>query len=385
MKHIIAHYHEIILKGKNRSRFEERLASNIKNKITAVKISNTTHREGRIIVEFEKDLTDQEFLKIKEQLSKIFGITSFLPMETAEPTIESIIKTAEEIFNNAKGSFAIRTKRSNKKFPHTSEKTNALVGKAIQDKFGNPVDLSNPENTLFIEILEKKVYLGMNRFKGLGGLPGGISGKVIAMLSGGIDSPVAAWKLAKRGCEVVFVHFHSYPHTSKASINKVKELAKIISEYQGKSKIYLVPFAEVQREVVMKTIPKYRVLLYRRLMVKIADAIAKKEKALALVTGESVGQVASQTLPNLQVTEDTASLPIFRPLIGEDKEDIINLAKQINTYETSIIPHDDCCTLFIPKNPATGANLEIVKKEEEKLDVKNLIKTAIKNSEIKKI
>jgi len=222
-----------------------------------------------------------------------------------------------------------------------------------------------------------KTYIYSEKIRGAGGLPVGVSNKAVVLLSGGIDSPVAARRIMKRGTKCIFVHFHSYPQTSKASEEKVEELSKILNEYQFKSKLYLFPFLDIQKEIMVKTLASYRVIMYRRFMFRIAEAIAKKENALALVTGESVGQVASQTLENINVVNSVVDLPVFRPLIGYDKEEIIKEAQDMGTFELSIQPHDDCCTLFIPRNPMTRGKLKIAEAEEKNLDIDNLVKACL--------
>ncbi|MEE9190281.1 MAG: tRNA uracil 4-sulfurtransferase ThiI, partial [Candidatus Neomarinimicrobiota bacterium] len=242
--------------------------------------------------------------------------------------------------------------------------------------------LSNPGLTCYIDVLKDEAFIFISKIQGPGGLPVGASGKVAVLLSGGIDSPVAAYYILKRGGKAVFVHFHSVPYVTEASIDKVRDIIEIMKKFQSKSKLYLIEFAPVQNEIMEYCEPKYRVLHYRRFMVAIADKIAKRENAKALITGESLGQVASQTLENIAVVEDSAQLPILRPLIGYDKQDIINKAQEIGTYEISILPHQDCCTLFVPKHPATKARLSDVRNSESNLDVESLVNTAVENATV---
>ncbi len=383
--HFVAHYHEIALKGKNRSLFVERLVLNIKLQLAGVSIISVRGYEGRIVISHENDsATTQE---IKKRLAHVFGISSYAPAHVVPADIDEIkngvvrliaghMKTVGAI------SFAVRTKRSDKRFPYTSSEVNGMVGGAVVDALHAKVDLEKPEVVVSIEILSHEAYVMFDKYAGPGGLPVGMSGRAVALLSGGIDSPVAAWRVMKRGAEIIFVHFHSYPHTSRASIEKVRRLAEIVGAYQTSRKIYFIPFAEAQREIVMRADPKYRVILYRRLMMRIAARIGQTERAGALVTGESLGQVASQTMENIAVTDASAALPVFRPLIGSDKEEIIARAKKIETYETSIEPHDDCCTLFMPKNPVTRARLVDVLREEAKFDSQKLIDAALEKAEI---
>ncbi len=263
-----------------------------------------------------------------------------------------------------------------------SQELNIKLGAFVNETFGKKVDLTNPDVTFYVEVFFGGALVYTERRPGPGGLPTGTQGQVAVMLSGGIDSPVAAYRIMKRGATIVAIHFHSYPFTTRASIDKVKELVGILSQYGGPIKLYLVPLAEAQKAVVQNCEERYRVLLYRRLMVRIAEAIAQKEGVQALVTGESLGQVASQTLENIAVTDSATDLPVFRPLIGYDKEEIINEARRMGTYEISILPHDDCCTLMMPKNPATRARLSDVEREEAKLDIPALVSDALKRTEI---
>ncbi len=369
---IVVHYHEIALKGKNRAWFEDALVRNIQTQLRGL-VRTVKKIESRILVELSRPFDRG----IAGALRHVFGIASFAPVTLCAPTLEAISRTAVEAVKAVQPpTFAVRTKRADKTFPLTSEAVNRQVGHVIFDTTGSKVDLTNPELTLEIEILSHTALLSVERHAGPGGLPAGTAGRVVALLSGGIDSPVAAWKVMKRGCEPIFLHFHSYPHTSRASITKVRELAALVGAYVPQSTLYLVPFAEAQRQVVMHTEPKYRVLLYRRLMMRIAGEVARREHAEALVTGESIGQVASQTLANMRAIEAVSNLPVFRPLVGDDKEEIITKAREIGTYEISIQPHDDCCSLFLPRNPATRATRDALEAEETKLRVDLLVEEA---------
>jgi thiamine biosynthesis protein ThiI len=240
-----------------------------------------------------------------------------------------------------------------------------------------------PDLRCNIEIVDEAAYIYVEKIRGVGGLPVGASGKVLIMLSGGIDSPVAAWRMMKRGVKALFVHFYSYPYTDKASLEKVEELAEILATWNYRTQVYLVSFAEVQREIVTQTPAPFRVILYRRMMVRIAQQIAAAARAECLVTGESLGQVASQTLGNLRAIEEVAEIPILRPLIGDDKAEIMDLAERIGTFEISTLPHDDCCSLFVPKHPATNASLEAVQEAEAALDINTLVKLAVESVERK--
>ncbi len=369
---VICHYGEIGLKGKNRRFFEKRLLLNIKNVLPDSKIYSP---RGRVVIYTKED-------NIKEKLEKIPGIAYFFFAEDVPSSIDDIKRSAVSVSSKKSfDSFRVTVKRADKNFPHSSYEVAGLIGGEIQKKTGKKVDLTNPDLTCFIEINADKTYIYFEKIKGVGGLPVGTGGKIISLLSGGIDSPVSSFRAIRRGVKNVFVHFHAYPTTSKESINKTKNIVEILSAYQGKSVLYLVPFNEIQKEILLNTKESLRVLLYRRFMMRIACEIAKKERAKALVTGESLGQVASQTIENMTVTEDVVDIPVFRPLFGYDKEEIVREAKHIGTYETSILPEEDCCIRFLPSNPETKGKVVDVKKEEEKLDTEKIINEALKNTE----
>ncbi len=245
--------------------------------------------------------------------------------------------------------------------------------------------MENPDLCCYIELLNKEALVYFNRIEGPGGLPNGCAGKILMLISGGIDSPVAAYKLMKRGAKLIFIHFHNYPATSIASQEKVKKLISILNDYQYDSKIYMVPFLEIQQQLVKKIPQEFLVIFYRRFMLKIAEIIAQKENCLAIGTGDALSQVASQTLDNINVISEATKMPIFRPLIGDDKEETIKIAKQINAFDISIQPHEDCCVFYIPEHPETHAELKEILKIEKKLKIKNLLSKAIKNAIIEKL
>jgi thiamine biosynthesis protein ThiI len=279
-------------------------------------------------------------------------------------------------------SFRIDARRADKHFPHTSVEINQRVGGYVKERCGAKVDLENAELTCWIEIVEKYALIYVERLPGPGGLPVGTSGKVVVLLSGGIDSPVAAWKMIKRGCTPIFVHFHSFPYTNKESQEKAKQVAKLLSNYALRAKVYLVPFAEIQRHIMISTPLDTRVILYRRYMLRLAEQIAEREKARVLVTGDSVGQVASQTIENIDVISRSVRMPILRPLIGDDKIEIVEFARRIGTYEISIQPDQDCCSLFVPKHPETKANIAEIEKSEARLDLAAVMKAAGESAEV---
>ncbi len=371
MKCIVCHYGEIALKGKNRRFFEERLVVNLSNVLPDAKISAP---RGRIVIlSKENDIT--------EKIKKIPGIAYFFVAKVVSSDIDKITKEAVGIMKSKKfDSFRVTVKRSDKSFSMSSADFAGHVGAAIQDKTKKKVDLSSPDIICFIEITTTETYIYCEKIKGVGGLPVGTGGKSVALISGGIDSPVASFRLIKRGVKNVFVHFHAYPTTSKQSQEKVQRIVQKLSAFQGKSILYLVPFDNIQKEILLNTKDAVRVTLYRRFMIKIAEKIAYKEKAQVLTVGESLGQVASQTMENMIITDNATTLPIFRPLIGYDKEEIINEAKYIDTYDVSILPEEDCCVRFLPKKPQTKGNIAEINEEEQKLEKEKLIEEAMKNA-----
>ena len=358
----IIHYHEIALKGKNRAFFERALLFNIQKQVgrSALKVKRIA---GRLIAEYDSE-NERDLI---EKLQHVFGIHHFeLGVET-KADMESMKKAVRELFIGLKpGSFRVSATRSEKKYPFTSHDIEVEIGEVINKELKIPVDLSNSETTLSVEVVENKAYVSIKRIEGLGGLPVGVSGKVICLLSNGFDSPVAALRMMKRGCEPILVHFHSYPNTSKDAIESVKKIAEIISVYAPHSpKLILIPFAAVQNFIVANIPSALRVVMYRRWMLWIAEQVAKREKAQALVTGDSVGQVASQTLENIAAVSEVTSMPILRPLAGNDKEEIINLSKFYGTYDISKLPYKDCCSLFLQGSPKTNVKVEEIKKAEE--------------------
>jgi len=375
MDYIICHYHEIGLKGKNRRFFEQKLVKNIKRALPVRSFEFVRRISGRIIIKLKKEEG------IEDSLKNVFGIAYFAFAINSEQKIEAIKKKALELLRDRRfRTFRISAKRSGKEFPLSSQQINEQVGEFILNKIkvaGARVNLDKPDLTCFIEIVEKYAFLYLEKIRGLGGLPVGVGGRAVALLSGGIDSPVAAFRVMRRGVKIIFLHFHAYPYTEKVSIKKAEQLTRVLNKYQHHSKLYLIPFANIQKEILLKTPAKLRVVLYRRFMFRIAQKIAEKEGALALVSGESVGQVASQTLENIKVIEEAIDLPVLRPLIGEDKEDIISQAKMIGTFDISILPYEDCCVRFLPVHPATKAQLKEVKDVEKKLNIKKLIRQAL--------
>ncbi|MBU4299529.1 tRNA 4-thiouridine(8) synthase ThiI [Patescibacteria group bacterium] len=323
-----------------------------------------------------------EIKKALKVMRNVFGIAWFADCLFFEKTnlkeFSDFLGKNYKKWLKEKETFALRLKLEKNFLKESREKVIALLAKNIKRK----VNLSRPKREIFIEVRSRGWSLYFRKIKGAGGLPSGSSGKVLSLVSGGIDSPVAIFLLAKRGAENIWLHFHSFPLVSRISIEKVKELAKIFLNFQPRLKVYFLPFAKAQMEVKSKIPAKYRILVYRRLMLKIAEIIAKKEKCLALVTGESLGQVSSQTLPNINIVERGLKIPVFRPLIGMDKEEIINLAKETKTFSISIKPQEDCCTLFTPKHSTAEGRLEEIKKLEKELNIKKIIQDTLKGTEL---
>jgi thiamine biosynthesis protein ThiI len=380
-KFVIVHYHEIALKGKNRIFFEKKLVSNIQKVLQNQEYSEVKRIFGRIVIKLNEK---SDFAKIKEKLFLVFGIAYFCEAWFSDSQIETLQKNIFDLVRKRKfRSFKIQARRSQKKYLLTSQEVNEKIGAFVLENFSGKikVDLEKPDLTCFVEITERGAFIYFDKIKGSGGLPSGSSGKIVSLISSGFDSPLAAWKMMRRGAKITFLHFHSYPHTSRASIENVKRLVLKITPYQFESSLCLVPFVDIQKEIMTKTMPQIRVVLYRRMMVRIAETLARKVHAGALVTGESLGQVASQTLENIFAINRVATLPVFRPLISEDKEEIINETKKISTYEISSLPYEDCCSLFVPQSPATKASLEKVEAEEKKLDIEKMVERAVEGME----
>lgn len=381
----LVHYHEIALKGGNRGFFVQRLVQNLGSALRQVKDIYVQSLPGRIRINYPDDIP---WKIIQDGIRHTFGVVNFAQAHSIPINYDSpdFIPLCEAIEKNLPAkpfnTFRVTTKRGDKRFSKTSVEMNREVGAYIHERTGTPVRLNAPDLTIFIEIVDHTAYFSMNREPGPGGLPTGMSGKVVCLLSGGIDSPVAAYRMMKRGSKVTFVHFHGRPYLSRESEDKVRDLAKQLTHYQHYSRLFLVPFGEIQRQIVLESPAPLRVVLYRRMMIRIADQLASQEQAWGLVTGDSLGQVASQTPENLQVVSEIPRLPILRPLIGMDKIEITNEAQNIGTFETSIEPDQDCCTLFVPPHPNTRCRLQDIQKAEQSLCTQDMVDTSLKNSEL---
>ena len=378
MDSVLIRYHEIALKKGNRSYFTELLKRNLLAAVKDFGAKEIRSLPARLLLTFKNDVPVAALI---ERVATVFGVANFSIVERTMRDIDALRSRILDSLNGAHfESFRIETQRGDKSFPLTSPEINRQLGAAVKEKSGARVDLENAEFTVTVEILPRDAFFGFNKIPGAGGLPVGASGRVVALISGGFDSPVAAYRMMQRGCRLIFVHFHSAPFQDKTSQEKVRQLLNVLTRHQFNSRLYLVPFGEIQRQIVASVARPLRVVLYRRMMLRIAEAIARKEKAKALLTGESLGQVASQTLDNIAVIEQAARLPILRPLVGMDKQEIIDQARRIGTFEISSIPDQDCCQLFVPKHPATKARFRDVEADEARFDVNDLLRYGVDNA-----
>jgi thiamine biosynthesis protein ThiI len=374
MRSIVIHYQEIALKGKNRPWFISRLVRHVKLAMADLDVREVRSIMGRIEVVLGSGTTWEV---ARDRLRHIFGIANFAVARRTAPDLDVLVEALlPDLHGRSPRSFRVTARRADKRFPMPSPDIERLVGARVQAAFGWPVDLDNPDLTIRIEFVTKDAFYSFGKERGPGGLPVGVSGRVVCLLSGGIDSPVAAWRMMRRGCSVHLVHFHSYPFHEATSQEKVREIARLLARYQLQVRLYHVPFGQLQRQVVVAVPPALRIVIYRRLMMRIADAIARQVGARALVTGEVVGQVASQTLDNMAVISSAATLPILRPLVGMDKEEITAEAERIGSFPISIIPDQDCCQLFTPRHPATRARPAEIEDAERMLPTAEMVRDA---------
>ena len=380
---IMIRVHEIALKGKNRPMFLKKLESNLKLALKGFAINQIKRTHIGVQIDGVDENTSDEVLA---NIKHVFGVVKYYKYFKVDPSMENIENLLEsEIPKEQFKTFRITAKRGDKTFPLKSPDMDRHFGQFVQTLTGADVRLHHPDLNIFIEVLKDQALLYFKQEQGPGGLPVGVSGKVLTLLSGGIDSPVAAQRMMKRGCQVLFIHFHSFPLVDGSSREKAEDLVSKLNVYQFNSTLFLVPFADIQKEIILSVPPQYRIIIYRRFMTRIAEQIALSNHAQALITGESLGQVGSQTLENIHTIRDTVSIPILSPLIGMDKQEIINEAKNIGTYDTSIIPDEDCCSLFVPKHPATQSSPDQALIMESDLDIKKLVNLAIENTEVKTI
>ena len=380
---VLIHYSEIALKKNNRRFFENIFLQNIKIHLKNISYKSIKLINARVLV-YNIQLSDWNNIKIK--LSHVMGLKNYMLVIKTNSNIDSINIAAKHIIKDKKfKSYSIHTKRSNKAFSLNSQEVNTLIGQNIKDITNKKVDLTNPEITVYIEILLNCSFVGIEKINGFSGLPANCQEKALSLISSGIDSPVSSFEVIKRGVNLDYIHFHSYPATNKQSINNVKKIIHQLTKYQLNTTLYLVPLLKIQEKIMEQVPEKFWVVFFRRYMIMIANDVAKNINALALITGDSIGQVSSQTLSNIHVVSDASELPIIRPLSGMNKEEIINKAKKINTYDLSIEPYEDCCSFFIPAHPSTKSKLFDINRINKKLDLNKLYLETIKNIEIIKL
>ena len=374
---LLVRFGEVFLKGHNRPFFMRKLIDHIKLAVRDVG-GRVWMSEGRIYVSDFSDLDE-----CIRRVTKVFGVHSVSPaVEMDKDNFEAICQQAAELMRPLSGTFKVLARRSDKRYPLDSPAIMREAGGYILERLPDlQVDVNHPDHTLMIEIRDH-AYLSVTRFPAVEGMPMGTNGKACLLLSGGIDSPVAGFMIAKRGVELCCVHYHSFPYTSERAREKVLELARLLSEYCGKMRVFVVPFTEIQMQIHQKCPENYTTLIMRRYMMRIAQILAERDGAQALITGESIGQVASQTMEALTCTDEVVSMPVFRPCIGMDKSEIIERAQRIGTFETSSLPYEDCCTVFTPKHPATHPRKALIAAAEEALDSEALIAAAIEGTEL---
>ena len=377
-KVVIIRYAEIHLKGKNRGYFERMFSVNLERSLKGIR--HELHRtSGRYLVEkFDEERIDE----VCERISRVFGVHSYSQGLLTESGLDAIYAAAKLVAPKS-GTFKVNTHRGNKRYPLTSMEINAHIGgRLLSDNPSLKVDVHSPQATVYIDVRESDTALVFSTFeKGVGGMPVGTSGKGLLLISGGIDSPVAGYMMAKRGMSVELLHFHSYPYTSEAAKEKVVELARILSRYSESARLTTVSVTRIQEEIHKNCAAELNVTLLRRFMYRVAERVAKKRQAKCIITGESLGQVASQTIEGITSSNSVVSLPVLRPLIGFDKEEIIERAVQIGTFETSVLPYEDCCTVFLPDFPAIKPSLSFIEGEEKKLNVDELVEDALQTLE----
>ena len=375
MRSIVVHYKELALKGRNRPWFVQVLVRNLRTALKGLEVKGVRSIMGRIEIDLGPGAA---FDEARDRIARVFGIANFSLAGRASHDFRELADAIlADLGDRQTSSFRVSARRADKRIPYTSPQLEREVGGLIKQAKGWRVDLDEAALTIHLEFLPDHAFYFFGKEPGAGGLPSGTSGKLTCLLSGGIDSPVAAYRMMRRGCTVSFVHFHSYPILSRASQEKVREIAALLTTYQQHSRLAMVAFGEIQQQVVLAVPPEFRVVIYRRLMLRIAERLARKWHARALVTGEVVGQVASQTLENMTTIADACSLQILRPLVGMDKDEISDQAGRLGTLPISNIPDQDCCTLFTPRNPATRARLDEVLRAEAALPIEEMVAGAV--------
>src|SRR5882672_611515 len=380
MRSIVVHYQEIALKGKNRPWFIGRLVRNLKRALSGLDVVDVRSLMGRIEIQLGPGTSREE---AGNRVGRTFGIANYSYARRTALDLDVIARAIlEDLRDRPCRSFRVSVRRADKRFPLTSPQIEREIGGKIQAARGWAVDLDEADLTIHVELLSNEAFYFFGKERGAGGLPTGTAGRVTCLLSGGIDSPVAAHRMMKRGCDTSFVHFHSYPILSRASMEKARELVRLLTMWQQRSRLYMVAFGDIQQQVLLTVPGPMRVIVYRRLMLRIAERIARARGAQALVTGDVVGQVASQTLENLQVIGSAATLPVYRPLIGMDKQEIMDQARALGSYPISIVPDQDCCTLFTPRNPMTRGRLEIIEAAERALPISEIVEKAVASAAV---
>ena len=377
--HVIVKTHEVALKGKNRPWFMRRLTGNLRKATQGTGVRAVW--QGHMLVGVTLADEDQ-WPAVAARVKDCFGVAKFFKAYEVATDLDKVKEALTSLLKDRDfDSFRITANRADKRFPIKSDEMNRDLGTYVKNLSGARVDLAHPDLEIFLDVLPTGILLYFEELPGYGGLPVGVSGETMAMLSGGIDSPVAAWQMMKRGCRVSFAHFHSYPLVDMSSIEKAEELAQRLTRHQYGSKLFLIPFGDIQKKIIVSTDPAYRVILYRRLMVRITEQLARQHGAKAIVTGESCGQVSSQTLDNMAVIDQASTMTILRPLVGFNKEEIVKVARSIGTFPISILPDQDCCSLFVPRHPETRANLETVCRLESLLPIDEMVQTALAKTE----
>ena len=380
MNSIVVHYKELALKGRNRPWFVNILVRNLRVALSGLNIVAIRSLMGRIEIELGPGAA---WTEARDRVRHVFGIANFSYAGRGPHEFDALANAIlRDLGDRHPASFRVRARRSDKRFPLTSPQIEREVGGRIKDRTGWHVDLDEAELSIHLEMLPEHAFYFFGKEPGAGGLPTGTSGRVACLLSGGIDSPVAAYRMMRRGCSVLLIHFHSYPILSRASIEKVREIAALLTRHQLRSRLVLVPFGELQQQVVLGTAPELRVVIYRRLMLRIAERLARNWRARALVTGEVIGQVASQTLENLTAISAATTLDVLRPLVGMDKDEIAAQADRIGTLPISNIPDQDCCQLFTPRHPATRARLPDVDAAESVLPIGTMVESAVQAASV---
>lgn len=380
-KVILVHHSEIALKGMNRSRFEFILVRNLKNKLRELGVEKVDRVQARIVIPLKND---ELIPKVVGSVKKVFGVKWFTVAEECEEDLSKIKDTAFSLCNGLLSenvSFRVVAKRADKSFPLSSMQLEEEVGAFLVNKYKAKVDLKNPMKKVYIEVTKGKVYIYLEKIQGPGGLPIGVAGKLISLISGGIDSPVASWLAMKRGAQLVYLHFHPYESSEAVRNSKIKELILLLSEWGSSRKLYVASSSEFLLRSVSLSMPEYNLHLFKKLMFRVAEEIAKKENAKGIVTGDSLSQKASQTLEAMRVTDTGISLPIIRPLLGYDKDETVSLAQRIGTYELSIKEYKDCCSLMA-KHPITKPNFSTFEKLEKEINLEEIVQETLKNVEV---